>query len=101
MEELTKYDKAKKRFIEIKRELLKIENEIEDIRTENAIIFAKLQKDIWSSKEYDEFEYNNREKIRQSDMTLKLNDNLDYKNSLKKIRELESDRTIRIRVSIS
>jgi hypothetical protein len=92
MEELTKYDKAKKRFTEIKRHLFKLENEIDDIRNENEILRAKLIKELWSSKDYEKFEYNSREKIRQADLVLKLNSDSEYKNKLKRIRDLEAER---------
>ena len=77
-------EKLRKRLGEIHRQL-------GELRDKEEIIRAKYTRSIWSDEDYDKYVYNQREKLRQAELTLKLSEDAEYKDIHNRIRELEAE----------
>ena len=49
-----------------------------ELRERREIIIAKYTKKIWSDKKYDDYDYNQRNKLRSADLTLELSEDSEY-----------------------
>jgi len=84
---MTEQNKERKRLAEIHRELSELIQEIK-------VIEAKYRREIWSSKDYEQHEYNNREKLRNADFTIRLAGDQEYQVKRKKRVDLEAEKIV-------
>jgi len=75
----------------LRKRLGQIHKELEALRYKEEIIRAKYIKNIWSDEDFDKWAYNQREKLRRAELTLKLSEDIEYQNILNRIRELEAE----------
>jgi hypothetical protein len=75
----------------LKKKLGEIHRRLGDLRDQEEIIRAKYTKNIWSDEDFDKYAYNQREKLRQAELTLRLSEDKEYKDIHHRIRELEAE----------
>lgn len=69
----------------------KINKQLHEINAEIEVIKAKITKEIWTGELYAEFTYNERTKLRNAELVLRLNGDNRYKELLSKYRELQAE----------
>jgi len=76
---------------ELGKRLGQIYRQLGELRDREEIIRAKYTKSIWSDEDFDKYVYNQREKLRQAELTLKLSEDTEYQDIHNRIRELEAE----------
>ena len=76
---------------ELRKRLGQIHRQLGELKDKEEIIQAKYTKSIWSDEDFDKYAYNQREKLRQAELTLKLSEDKEYQNIRNRIRELEAE----------
>lgn len=70
------------------RRLTEVRLELDDLRQRREVIIAKHTKDVWSDASLDKVEYNARPKLREAELTLRLEVDPEYQDTRKREREL-------------
>ncbi len=75
----------------LRKRLGQIHKELGSLRDKREVIEARYAKGIWSDEAFDKWDYNQRQKLRQAELTLKLSEDVEYQDILNRIRELEAE----------
>ena len=80
---------SKERFA---KRLSQIYSQLDTLVDKEGFIQAKYTKSIWSDDAFEKWGYNQREKLRKAELTLKLSEDADYQDIRSRIRELKAER---------
>lgn len=75
-----------------RRKLAQLHVQLSELRERQSVIEARFTKAIWTDRQYDELDYNQSERLRKADLTLKLADDAEYRELRNTIRNLEGER---------
>lgn len=75
----------------LRKRLGEIHIQLGELRDQEEIIRAKYTRSIWSDEDFDKYVYNQREKLRQAELTLRLSEDAEYKDLRNRIRGLEAE----------
>ena len=76
---------------EIRKRLGRIHKQLQELRGKEEVIQARYTKSVWLDKQFDELDYNQRNKLRQAELTLQLSEDAGYQDIHKRIGELEAE----------
>jgi hypothetical protein len=75
----------------IRKQLSQIHKQLGQLRDKQEVIQAKYTKNIWLDEQYIKLDYNQRNKLRQAELTLKLSEDAEYQTIHSRIRDLEAE----------